>query len=40
MAQQSGGRVWDRFLTDRDRRTLEATAHAAPGTRPALILID
>ena len=33
-------RVWDRFLTERDRATLEATAHRATGTRPVLILID
>ena len=31
-------RIWDRFLTDQDKASLELIAHKDPGTRPALIM--
>jgi nicotinamidase-related amidase len=33
-------RVWDRFLTEQDRASLEQIAHRPPGTRPVLIMVD
>jgi maleamate amidohydrolase len=33
-------RIWDRFLTDQDKASLELIAHKDPGTRPALIMVD
>lgn len=33
-------RVWDRFLTEQDKASLEQIAHKAPGTRPAVIMVD
>jgi nicotinamidase-related amidase len=35
-----GERVWDRYLTDQDRATLEPSYHAPPGSRPVLLLVD
>lgn len=33
-------RVWDRFLTEQDKASLEQIAHRAPGTRPVLVMVD
>lgn len=38
-----GDRIWDKFLTERDRRVFEASGFRARGgfgTRPALLIID
>ncbi len=37
------GRIWDRFLTDRDRQVFEAAGYGQPmgfGRRPGLLVID
>ncbi len=33
-------RIWDRFLTEQDKASLESPAHHTPGTRPALVMVD
>jgi nicotinamidase-related amidase len=35
-----GERIWDRYLTDQDRATLEPAFHRPPGSRPVLVLVD
>ena len=38
-----GERVWDEFLTDRDKQVFDAAGYAQPaglGERPAVIVID
>jgi nicotinamidase-related amidase len=35
-----GERIWDRYLTDQDRATMEPAYHRPPGRRPALVLVD